>query len=563
MPTSIMQKNYSHCPLKKRPVTIVREEKIKEGKNFLNSFQQLRKTTSGFSLVSKFNSFKNIKFFQSQKIIKNFSLNFCLFLKKYTVKITNFSLIRLFTDSDSEMEPENLSTKPEDLSRTGNYPRKVSPSPIKEEEETFTTETKSLNLKQQTVSPIRIPTPTYAALPYYATAIRKSVVSATSTDDAPLNLSPAASPCSTSEPISLANPINWHKSSAFHPSYLPFPAYPLPYSTETYNALYHQQVSPRSEQLSPYARDSSVSPPSYLARHRDNSLSPPIPHHIQHHQQHQSHHHYERRNSNNNVIKADHLSHHRYMPYPLNHHHHQLMMPVDQASLSPTSSHASFNSYISSRRSVSPISNTSSAEDLTTMTPALSVLMEKTNNNANIQKTKKEGSEKVGAPRYQCPDCGKSYSTYSGLSKHQQFHCAHAEGNQAKKTFVCKFCNKQYASLGALKMHIRTHTLPCKCHLCGKAFSRPWLLQGHIRTHTGEKPFSCQHCHRAFADRSNLRAHLQTHSDVKKYSCTTCSKTFSRMSLLTKHTEGGCPGLHSLPPPPPGYAPMKQELSVY
>lgn len=446
------------------------------------------------------------------------------------------------------MEPENLSTKPEDLSRTGNYPRRVSLSLVKEEEEVGV----ALQLKkEQPASPIRIPTPTYSALPYYA-EMRKGSARSTTTEESALNLSPAASPCST-EPMVLANPINWHKSSAFHPSYLPFPAYPLPYSTETYSTLYHHQISPRSEQLSPYTRDSSVSPPSYVARHRDNSLSPPIPHH------------YERRNSNNNVIKADHSSHHRYMPYPLNHHHHhhhhQLMMPVDQASLSPTSSHASFNSYISSRRSVSPVSNTSSAEDLTTMTPALSVLMEKSNNNANIQKHKKEG-EKVGAPRYQCPDCGKSYSTYSGLSKHQQFHCAHAEGNQAKKTFVCKFCEKQYASLGALKMHIRTHTLPCKCHLCGKAFSRPWLLQGHIRTHTGEKPFSCQHCHRAFADRSNLRAHLQTHSDVKKYSCSTCSKTFSRMSLLTKHTEGGCPGLQVLPPPP-GYASLKQELPIY
>ena len=146
------------------------------------------------------------------------------------------------------------------------------------------------------------------------------------------------------------------------------------------------------------------------------------------------------------------------------------------------------------------------------------------------------------SPRYQCPDCAKSYSTYSGLSKHQQFHCAAAEG-QTKKSFTCKYCEKVYMTLGALKMHIRTHTLPCKCHLCGKAFSRPWLLQGHIRTHTGEKPFSCQHCNRAFADRSNLRAHLQTHSDVKKYSCSSCSKTFSRMSLLTKHQEGGCPGV--------------------
>lgn len=146
----------------------------------------------------------------------------------------------------------------------------------------------------------------------------------------------------------------------------------------------------------------------------------------------------------------------------------------------------------------------------------------------------------VGVPRYHCNDCGKSYSTYSGLTKHQQFHCPAAEGNQVKKVFNCKNCDKTYVSLGALKMHIRTHTLPCKCPICGKAFSRPWLLQGHIRTHTGEKPFSCQHCNRAFADRSNLRAHMQTHSDVKKYSCPTCTKSFSRMSLLGKHLQGGC-----------------------
>ena len=160
---------------------------------------------------------------------------------------------------------------------------------------------------------------------------------------------------------------------------------------------------------------------------------------------------------------------------------------------------------------------------------------------------------KDSSPRYQCNFCNKSYSTYSGLSKHQQFHCAANEDSAAKKTFSCKHCEKVYVSLGALKMHIRTHTLPCKCMQCGKAFSRPWLLQGHIRTHTGEKPFTCPHCNRAFADRSNLRAHLQTHSDVKKYSCPTCSKTFSRMSLLSKHCDGGCPGSSSSGEEPMNY----------
>ncbi|CAN9503527.1 unnamed protein product [Ophioblennius macclurei] len=143
------------------------------------------------------------------------------------------------------------------------------------------------------------------------------------------------------------------------------------------------------------------------------------------------------------------------------------------------------------------------------------------------------------AEKFQCALCAKAYSTYSGLLKHKQLHC-----EQNRKNFSCKFCDKQYVSLGALKMHIRTHTLPCVCKICGKAFSRPWLLQGHIRTHTGEKPFCCPHCSRAFADRSNLRAHLQTHSDVKKYQCQTCSKTFSRMSLMHKHQESGCCSAH-------------------
>jgi len=113
--------------------------------------------------------------------------------------------------------------------------------------------------------------------------------------------------------------------------------------------------------------------------------------------------------------------------------------------------------------------------------------------------------------------------------------------NKSSRRFSCKYCDKDYMSLGALKMHIRTHTLPCKCNICGKAFSRPWLLQGHIRTHTGERPFGCSYCGRAFADRSNLRAHIQTHTQARKFECGSCSKTFTRASLLKKHESHDCP----------------------
>ncbi|XP_041077675.1 protein snail homolog Sna-like isoform X1 [Polyodon spathula] len=88
--------------------------------------------------------------------------------------------------------------------------------------------------------------------------------------------------------------------------------------------------------------------------------------------------------------------------------------------------------------------------------------------------------------KFECFDCHKAYYTFSGLAKHRQLQCEW----QCRKNFNCKYCHKEYVSLGALKMHIRTHTLPCICKLCGKAFSRPWLLQGHIRTHTGREPGS-------------------------------------------------------------------------
>lgn len=298
-------------------------------------------------------------------------------------------------------------------------------------------------------------------------------------------------------------------------------------------------------------RETSVSPPTHLYKHH-HLPSPPPPSAPQMkitavHSPQYSHEQYYHQ-SENHHLKSESAypsKSHRFVPYHVSRQHH--IVDDYHSSMSPTHSHSSLNSLgASSRSSMSPASTSSSiTEDSYHMLHA-----QNTANSISITKPMSYESNaehsvimKTDLPRYQCSDCSKSYSTYSGLTKHKQFHCTASPNNQAKKSFDCQFCPKTYTSMGALKMHIRTHTKPCKCHLCGKAFSRPWLLQGHIRTHTGDKPFECQHCNRAFADKSNLRAHLQTHSEVKKYPCKTCSKTFSRNSLLMKHEESGCPGL--------------------
>ncbi|XP_060517708.1 zinc finger protein SNAI2-like [Cylas formicarius] len=354
MPITIMAKNYSHCPLKKRPI-IFKEDEIPE-------------------------------------------------------------------------EPENLSTKPEDLSRAGRL-ASVSPPSSPNSSPAPLSPVSSISIASPPSSPpISSPSPTV----FYPT----QPIKVESRLPYPTPISPEYAP------------QTWHRSVA--PIYHPTAYHYMPYTHYPHENLYMAPTSPYS----------------------DSSLSPP-------------------------------------------HHSHHVQQPLQPLAFRPTV-YSSMD-----QSSLSPNSSTNSP-------PPVSVPAE------DLSEKRRQGV------RHQCPDCGKSYSTFAGLSKHRQFHCAAGDG--PKKSFSCKYCEKVYVSLGALKMHIRTHTLPCKCTICGKAFSRPWLLQGHIRTHTGEKPFSCTYCNRAFADRSNLRAHLQTHSDVKKYSCTSCSKTFSRMSLLTKHTEGGCTG---------------------
>ena len=99
-----------------------------------------------------------------------------------------------------------------------------------------------------------------------------------------------------------------------------------------------------------------------------------------------------------------------------------------------------------------------------------------------------------------CPTCGEEFWDRDTFKCHVNRHTNH-------RPYSCEICGNCYHTSRDLQRHLKVHTLPYKCHLCEKGFAAKGILDDHIRKHGGEK-LDCRHlCGSNYLDRRNRARH--------------------------------------------------------
>ncbi|XP_045500616.1 oocyte zinc finger protein XlCOF22-like isoform X1 [Colias croceus] len=136
----------------------------------------------------------------------------------------------------------------------------------------------------------------------------------------------------------------------------------------------------------------------------------------------------------------------------------------------------------------------------------------------------------TGEKPHSCEICGKSFRVSYCLTLHMRTHTG-------ARPYECPHCPKRFKAHSVYNHHLLTHSevRAYKCPFCPKAFKTSVQLAGHKNSHT--KPFSCQQCNRPFASLYAVRVHMEVHTRQNnlKFSCSACGASYARAFALRDH----------------------------
>ncbi|CAH0725691.1 unnamed protein product, partial [Brenthis ino] len=136
----------------------------------------------------------------------------------------------------------------------------------------------------------------------------------------------------------------------------------------------------------------------------------------------------------------------------------------------------------------------------------------------------------TGEKPHSCEICGKAFRVSYCLTLHMRTHTG-------ARPYACPHCDKRFKAHSVYNHHLLTHSevRAYKCPFCPKAFKTSVQLAGHKNSHT--KPFSCQQCNRPFASLYAVRVHMEVHArqNSLKFACTRCGASYARAFALKDH----------------------------